>query len=209
VCVCVHMVTPVWGVGGVSFGNDPVGKQPKLLNLCIATPNSYSLSNRLSPSVFLSCFILYLLLFSTSVHPFQLAFFNRSWLLWLKGYWLLSPTHPSPLIQHEHNTRRACISFEDSASGSRTLTACHDGSATPLPGGISDALDPDWLPATRLRFVLMPKMSLCANTGIEQNNGDTTGTVHISVLIWCWTKFCLQYSRNASWNGLVQDFNSL
>jgi hypothetical protein len=81
VWLCVLMVRTVWGVSGVSLGNDPVGKEPKLLNLCIATPNFYSLSNRLSPSVFLSCFILYLLLFSSSFHPFHLAFFNRSWLL--------------------------------------------------------------------------------------------------------------------------------
>jgi hypothetical protein len=32
------------------------------------------------------------------------------------------------------------------------------------------------------------------HTGFEQNNGNTTYTVHISLLIWCWTTFCLQYS---------------
>jgi hypothetical protein len=31
-------------------------------------------------------------------------------------------------------------------------------------------------------------------TGVEQNNGNTIDTVHISLLIWCWTTFFLQYS---------------
>jgi hypothetical protein len=26
-------------------------------------------------------------------------------------------------------------------------------------------------------------------TGVEQNNGKTTDTVHISLLIWCWTTY--------------------
>jgi hypothetical protein len=34
------------------------------------------------------------------------------------------------------------------------------------------------------------------DTGVEQTNGNSTGTVHISLLIWCWTAFCLLYSRN-------------
>jgi hypothetical protein len=46
-------------------------------------------------------------------------------------------------------------------------------------------------------------------TGAGQNNGNTTETVRISLLIWCWTTFCLQYSRSSSWNGLVQVLNSL
>jgi hypothetical protein len=36
----------------------------------------------------------------------------------------------------------------------------------------------------------------------------TTDSVYISTLIWCWTNVCLQYSRNPSWNGLVQVLNS-
>jgi hypothetical protein len=31
---------------------------------------------------------------------------------------------------------------------------------------------------------------------VGQNNGNTTDTVHISLLIWCWTTFCRQYSCN-------------
>jgi hypothetical protein len=46
-------------------------------------------------------------------------------------------------------------------------------------------------------------------TGMGQNNGNTTDTVHISLLIWRWTAFFLQYSRNLSWNGLVLVLNSL
>jgi hypothetical protein len=42
-----------------------------------------------------------------------------------------------------------------------------------------------------------------------KNNADTTDAVHIILLIWCWTTFSLQYSRNPSWNGLVQLLNSL
>jgi hypothetical protein len=37
----------------------------------------------------------------------------------------------------------------------------------------------------------------------------TKFTVHLSLLIWCWTNFCLQYSGSLSWNGLVQVSNSL
>jgi hypothetical protein len=47
------------------------------------------------------------------------------------------------------------------------------------------------------------------HTEVGQNNGNTTDTVHISLLIWCWTTFSLQYSHNPSWNGLVQVLNSL
>jgi hypothetical protein len=42
-----------------------------------------------------------------------------------------------------------------------------------------------------------------------QNTGNTTDTVHISLLISCWITFCLQYSLRPSWNGLVQVLNSL
>jgi hypothetical protein len=34
-------------------------------------------------------------------------------------------------------------------------------------------------------------------------------TVHISLLIWCWTSICLEYCCSPSWNGLVQVLNSL
>jgi hypothetical protein len=50
---------------------------------------------------------------------------------------------------------------------------------------------------------------LVEDTGIGQNNGNTTDTVHISSIIWCLTNFCLQYYRNPSWNGLVPIFDSL
>jgi hypothetical protein len=46
-------------------------------------------------------------------------------------------------------------------------------------------------------------------TWVGQNNGNTSDTVRISLLIWCWATFCLQYSRSPSWNGLVQVMNSL
>jgi hypothetical protein len=48
-----------------------------------------------------------------------------------------------------------------------------------------------------------------SRTQVKQNNGNTTDTVHISLLIWCWTTFCLQCSWNPSWNVLVQVLNSL
>jgi hypothetical protein len=47
------------------------------------------------------------------------------------------------------------------------------------------------------------------HTGVEQNNGNTTDAVHISLLIWSWTTFCLQYTRKPSWNGLIQVLKSL
>jgi hypothetical protein len=49
----------------------------------------------------------------------------------------------------------------------------------------------------------------CSYREVGQNNGNTTDTAHVCLLIWCWTTFCLQYSRNLSWNGLVPVFNSL
>jgi hypothetical protein len=45
-------------------------------------------------------------------------------------------------------------------------------------------------------------------TEVDQNNGNTTDTVHIPLLVWCWATFCLQYSHRP-WNGLVQVLNSL
>jgi hypothetical protein len=42
-----------------------------------------------------------------------------------------------------------------------------------------------------------------APTGVGQNNGKTTDIVHISLLIWCWTTFCFQYSFNTAWNVFV------
>jgi hypothetical protein len=47
-------------------------------------------------------------------------------------------------------------------------------------------------------------VSVWPDTGVGQNNGNTADTVHISLLICCWTTFWLQYSRSPSWNGLVQ-----
>jgi hypothetical protein len=46
------------------------------------------------------------------------------------------------------------------------------------------------------------------HTGIGQNNGNTTDAVHISLLIWCWTTVCLQFSHNPR-NGLIQVLNTL
>jgi hypothetical protein len=51
--------------------------------------------------------------------------------------------------------------------------------------------------------------SCVAYTGVGQNNGNIIDTLHVSLLIWYWDIFCLQYSRNPSWNGLVQVLNSL
>jgi hypothetical protein len=50
---------------------------------------------------------------------------------------------------------------------------------------------------------------LVGDTGVGQKNGNTTNTVHITLLIWCWTNFCLQYCINPSWNGLIQVLKSL
>jgi hypothetical protein len=47
------------------------------------------------------------------------------------------------------------------------------------------------------------------DTGVGKNSGYTTATIHISLSTWCWTTFCIQYSRNPSWNGLLQVLNSL
>jgi hypothetical protein len=47
----------------------------------------------------------------------------------------------------------------------------------------------------------------CTEAG--QNNENTTDTVHISLLIWCWTRFYLQQGLNPSWNELIQVLNSL
>jgi hypothetical protein len=33
-------------------------------------------------------------------------------------------------------------------------------------------------------------------------------TIQISLVIWCWATFYLQYSHSPSWNGLVQVLNS-
>jgi hypothetical protein len=49
-----------------------------------------------------------------------------------------------------------------------------------------------------------PSPSELPCTGAEQSNGNAADTVHISLLIWRWTTFCLQYSRIPSWNGLVE-----
>jgi hypothetical protein len=46
-------------------------------------------------------------------------------------------------------------------------------------------------------------------TGFGKNNGTITDTVHMSLLIWCWTTLYLQYSHNSSWNALIQVVNSL
>lgn len=43
--------------------------------------------------------------------------------------------------------------------------------------------------------------------GFNKNNGNTTDTINISLLMWRWTTFCLQYSCNPSWNGLIQLLN--
>jgi hypothetical protein len=45
--------------------------------------------------------------------------------------------------------------------------------------------------------------------GVGQNNGNTIDTVHISVLIWCWTTMRIEYSLNPFCNRLVQVLNSL
>jgi hypothetical protein len=49
---------------------------------------------------------------------------------------------------------------------------------------------------------------LVGDTGVGQNNENTTDAAHVSLLIRCWTSFFLQYCRNPSWNGLVQVLNS-
>jgi hypothetical protein len=46
------------------------------------------------------------------------------------------------------------------------------------------------------------------STEVGQNTENTTDTVHISLLIWHWTTFCIQHNRNPSWNGFVQVSNS-
>jgi hypothetical protein len=51
-----------------------------------------------------------------------------------------------------------------------------------------------------------------ANINTTQGLEEIMETLYIlytSLLIWCWTTFCLQYSQIPSWNGLVQVLNSL
>jgi hypothetical protein len=38
-------------------------------------------------------------------------------------------------------------------------------------------------------------------TGVGQNNGNTKNTEHISLLVWRWANFCLQYKLSSSKNG--------
>jgi hypothetical protein len=48
-------------------------------------------------------------------------------------------------------------------------------------------------------IILLPQ-NLKIYIGAGQNHGNTIDTVHISLLIWCWTTFCHQCICNASWN---------
>jgi hypothetical protein len=57
---------------------------------------------------------------------------------------------------------------------------------------------------SRLEILLMLN---CIQDG--QNNRNATDPVNISLIIWCLTNFCFQYSRNPPWNGLVQVLNIL
>jgi hypothetical protein len=65
----------------------------------------------------------------------------------------------------------------------------------------------------RSRFLCM--LVLCFDTSIYRivQRLDKIMETHlyctISLAIWCWATFCLQYSRNPSWTGLVQVLNSL
>jgi hypothetical protein len=128
-------------VGGVTLGNDPVGKEPKLLNLCIATPNSYSLSNRLSPSPS----VLFFPILPTSFQlfpPIPPCVLQSIVITVAGGLGVFSPTYPPSLIQHEHNTRHAFPSFEDSNLGFTNETAFQDELATILavPSILTDYL---------------------------------------------------------------------
>jgi hypothetical protein len=51
-----------------------------------------------------------------------------------------------------------------------------------------------------MRRLIMSVLFRCDRDG----RTATTDTVYISLLIQCWTTFCLQYSGNPPWNGLVQ-----
>jgi hypothetical protein len=44
----------------------------------------------------------------------------------------------------------------------------------------------------------LSELTGAATTAIGQINRNTTDTVHISLLTWCWTTFCLQHRRNPS-----------
>jgi hypothetical protein len=52
-----------------------------------------------------------------------------------------------------------------------------------------------------MHFKWKVKSTACRYTGLRQNNGNTTYTVHISLLVWCWTTFCLQHTCNNSSYG--------
>jgi hypothetical protein len=56
----------------------------------------------------------------------------------------------------------------------------------------------------------------CPYTGVGQNNGNTTDTVHISLLIWCWTTFAfstaailLRMDSYKFWQSLVEFYTVL
>lgn len=45
-----------------------------------------------------------------------------------------------------------------------------------------------------MKELLHKRTFLMICTGDEQNNRNTIPTVHVSLVIWCWTTFCNQYS---------------
>ena len=118
---------------GVSLGRDPVGRQPILLNLCIATPTSFSLCNALSPPPFLPCFILHFL--SLSLTPFLTSLLacsiDRDY--FCRRVIGFSATL-TPFFRFSVNTEllRVCRSVDDSTLGFMVVNLCHDELATPL-----------------------------------------------------------------------------
>jgi hypothetical protein len=120
--LCVRLVAVMWGEGWCEVGKRSSWKEPRLLNLCIAT--SPSLSLRLYYCPVLS-FIFYLF-FSTSFCSFHLVFFHRSWLLQPEGYPVFRPTHPFFSIQREREIRHVCNSLDDSTSGFAMMIVRHD-----------------------------------------------------------------------------------
>lgn len=118
---------------GVSLGRDPVGRQPIPLNLCIATPTSFSLCNSLSSPPFLPCFILHFLsLFLTPFLPSLHAYsIDRDYFCQrVKGF---SATL-TLFFRSSVNTKllRVYRSVDDSTLGFIVVNLCHEELANSL-----------------------------------------------------------------------------
>jgi hypothetical protein len=132
------------------------------------------------------------------------SYFGGTLYLHLQDHRLCRARHPPDVIR-----------FSQTSVNNYRTTRCHSQKtvlSTVTAIRISDAvpLSPksDFI-FNKHRLLLHssdPKSSYDKYTKVRQNKGNT---VHISLLIWCWTIFCLQYSPSPSWTELLQVLNSL